>query len=290
MIKINDKPYEVKHFPDGTQRLMDFEINDYVVSYMDGFNITWLYEDDSEMITLFYLVKHIRSYVARDVNYIELILPYVPNSRMDRVKSDKEVFTLKYFCDFINSLNFNWVNVYDTHSYVTNALLNNVVNLGVERVIHKLKIKYDLIYFPDDGAMKRYKNYVHDCNIIYGKKDRDWDTGQIKGIKIFNEKEELCTKDDIRDKKILMIDDIISYGGTMYHSAKKLKELGVNKIDIYASHLENSFFDDEKGTLNKIVKSGRNIGTIIDTIYTTNSIYNEKYNIENFNIKLIEKF
>lgn len=290
MIKINYKPFDVKHFPDGTQRLMDFDINDYVNPYVDGFEITWLYENDSEMITLFYIVNHIRSHVGRDANYIELILPYVPNSRMDRVKSNKEVFTLKYFCNFINSLNFNWVNVYDTHSYVTDALLNNVVNLDVERVIHKLKTKYDLIYFPDDGAMKRYKNYVHDCNIIYGKKDRDWDTGQIKGIKIFNEKEELCTEKDIRGKNILMIDDIISYGGTMYHSANKLKELGANKIDIYASHLENSFFDKEKGTLNKIVKFGTNIDSIVNTIYTTNSIYNEKYNTDNFNIKLIEKF
>ena len=290
MIKINYKPFDVKYFPDGTQRLLDFDINDYVMPYVDGFEITWLYENDSEMITLFYIVNHIRSHVGRDANYIELILPYVPNSRMDRVKSNKEVFTLKYFCNFINSLNFNWVNVYDTHSYVTDALLNNVVNLGVENVIHEIKNKYDLIYFPDDGAMKRYKNYVHDYNIIYGKKDRDWDTGQIKGIKIFNEKEELCTEKDIRGKNILMIDDIISYGGTMYHSANKLKELGANKIDIYASHLENSFFDKEKGTLNKIVKFGTNIDSIVNTIYTTNSIYNEKYNTDNFNIKLIGKF
>ena len=139
MIKINDKPFDVKYFPDGTQRLMDFDINDYVMPYMDGFEITWLYEDDSEMITLFYLVNHIRSHVGIDANYIELILPYVPNSRMDRVKSDKEVFTLKYFCNFINSLNFNWVKVYDTHSYVTDALLNNVVSLDVENVINQIK-------------------------------------------------------------------------------------------------------------------------------------------------------
>ena len=37
-----------------------------------------------------------------------------------------------------------------------------------------------------------------------------------------------------------MIDDIISYGGTMYYSAKKLKELGVGKIYAYATHVENS--------------------------------------------------
>lgn len=295
MIKINNKPYEVKHFPDGSQRLMDFDIDNYVISYTDGFNITWLYEDDNEMITIFYLVNHIRSHVVRGVNYIELTLPYVPNSRMDRVKNDKEVFTLKYFCDFINSLNFNKVNVYDTHSYVTDALINNINKLSVGMVLYSIKFaidyNYDLIYFPDDGAMKRYKDFIMNAfpktNIIYGKKDRDWDTGQIKGIKIFNEKEELCTENDIRDKKILMIDDIISYGGTMAYSADKLHEMKASLIDIYTSHLENSFFDKEKGTLRKRMENGTKI---VNTIYTTNSIFNEKYNVDNFNIKVIEKF
>ena len=287
MIKINDIPYEVKHFPDGTQRIMDLNLIEYKISPFHDFDITWLYENDEEMISLYYIVNHIRSVITSG-NYIYLNLPYVPNARMDRIKNDNEVFTLKYFCNFINSLNFDRVTVYDTHSNVTDALLNNISH---KPITFELK-PYDVIFFPDNGAMKRYADIFSDYNYVmyYGNKVRDWNTGEIKGLEIFNKNGEKCKEHELEGKNILMIDDIISYGGTMYYSAKKLKELSAKKIAIYVSHLENSFFDNEKGTLNKIVKSGRNIDAIIDTIYTTNSIYNEKYNTENFNIKLIKTF
>jgi ribose-phosphate pyrophosphokinase len=66
-----------------------------------------------------------------------------------------------------------------------------------------------------------------------------------------------------------MIDDIISYGGTMAYSADKLKEMGAVKIYAYASHTENSILDKEKGTfLNRLNDN------IISGLFTTNSIYN----------------
>lgn len=46
---------------------------------------------------------------------------------MDRVKNKDEVFTLKYFCEFINSLEFDEVTVVDPHSSVSRALLNNLI-------------------------------------------------------------------------------------------------------------------------------------------------------------------
>lgn len=48
---------------------------------------------------------------------------------MDRVKNPDEVFTLKYFCEFINDLKFDVVYVNDPHSDVSMALLNNVKGL-----------------------------------------------------------------------------------------------------------------------------------------------------------------
>ena len=75
-------------------------------------------------------------------------------------------------------------------------------------------------------------------------------------------------RDDFKGKTVLMIDDIISYGGSLYYSALKLKELGVGKIYAYATHTENSVLDPEKGTLIKLLRNGT-----IEKLYTTNSIY-----------------
>ena len=65
-----------------------------------------------------------------------------------------------------------------------------------------------------------------------------------------------------------MIDDIISYGGTLYYSAKKLKEMGFSAVYAYASHVEDSLHNEEKGTLIKLINNG-----VIDELFTTNSIY-----------------
>lgn len=67
-----------------------------------------------------------------------------------------------------------------------------------------------------------------------------------------------------------MIDDICSYGGTMFYSAKKLKELGAGDIDIYVSHCENSILDSERGHLFDDTE-------LIHKVYTTDSIFTGKH-------------
>ena len=54
---------------------------------------------------------------------VSLIMPYIPNARQDRVKSKSDVFTLKYFADFINNLHFDRVIVLDPHGKDCNAVI-----------------------------------------------------------------------------------------------------------------------------------------------------------------------
>ena len=99
MISINKKSFNIKHFPDNTQCLLDTPtLQD------DGKDIEfeWKYESDSELVTLQFLSKH---YSEKYPNKAQILyMLYIPNARMDRVKLDLEVFTLKYFAEIINSL------------------------------------------------------------------------------------------------------------------------------------------------------------------------------------------
>jgi ribose-phosphate pyrophosphokinase len=270
MIKINGQKIDVGHFPDKTQMLLNVDLeNPY------KFKIVWTYECDEELLTLIYLKRHI------DTHYkgigCDLYMPYVPNGRMDRVKKHSEVFTLKYFCEVINGLNFEAVYVLDPHSYVTEALINNIKVMNVSLIIAKsigsIKDDYGIdtvtVYFPDDGAMKRYKDiFDGDVEIIYGKKTRDWETGKITGLEVYDAKGDKIEGDSLKDRTILMIDDIISFGGTLAYSTDKLREHGAKNIFAYASHTENSVIDGERGTLLKRFFDGTFQG-----IYTTNSLF-----------------
>jgi ribose-phosphate pyrophosphokinase len=117
--------------------------------------------------------------------------------------------------------------------------------------------------------------------MYYGKKVRDWKTGQILGLEIYNKNDEKISEKEIKGRVFLMVDDIISYGGSMAYGADKLKELGASHIYAYASHVENSILDTEKGTLIKRLNDN-----VVDKVYTTNSLYTGN----NDKIKIIYNF
>ena len=189
-----------------------------------------------------------------------LDMPYIPHARMDRVKAKEDVFTLKYFAEIINSLNFKRVFVRDAHSNVSLALINNVYDWGVRGYIEMAveKSGAEVLFFPDEGAMKRYSEQSP-MPYAFGMKKRDWETGKILGLDIIN-------AENIVGKDVLIVDDICSRGGTFYHSAKALKAAGAKSVSLYVTHCEETI------TLGELAASDG----LVDHVYTTESIFPAK--------------
>lgn len=261
MILLNGNPVNDNRFPDGTSAM---RIELPVITKNIETVITWKYDNDAEIAKIIYIVNWLREHGIKD---IALMLPYIPNARMDRVKNDDEIFTLKYFANIINSLNFTRVVALDPHSYVSEALINRIYSYTptnyVEMVLNEIAPDNKgnvILFFPDEGAMKRYSNIAKAFKLpyVFGMKRRDWRTGEILGLDVCG----ADAIDDINNKNILIIDDICSKGGTFYHSAKALKELGFNNIYLYVSHCENIVHEGD------MISSG-----LIKEIFTTDSIY-----------------
>ena len=92
-----------------------------------------------------------------------------------------------------------------------------------------------------------------------------------------------------------MVDDICAYGGTLYYSALRLKELGAKAISCYVTHLENSVMDKEKGKLidaKWYSHDGKTSEDLIKTIYTTNSIFRgtNGLGLASHKIKIVREF
>lgn len=272
MIKFNETILKEERFPDNTLRLLDFPTSEVKANNI----IKWYYENDAELFTLICVTKHINEKFPEAK--ISLNIPFFPHSRMDRTKSSEEVFTLKYFCDIINSLNFKQVIILDPHSNVTPALLDRVVVKSPRSIIFDVVEKLglteeDYVYFPDEGACKRYSDlFPFKKNTLIGHKVRDWETGKIQGLRISSPEGYEFEDGHFMGCRIIMIDDIISYGGTLAYSADELKKLGFKHIYAYATHTENSILDPEKGTLLKRLEDGT-----VDHIYTTCSTYTGKH-------------
>lgn len=273
-----DKRFEIEQgsFPDGTLHINLPDTHIYAIK--------WAYESDAELFTLICIAKHY------DYPGMELYLPYIPHARMDRVKSETDVFTLKYFCEVINSLNFKTVWVMDAHSNVSLALLNRVRQMNVEDTIYdaiykvtceiaggydhqqRMDAQADLVaFFPDEGAMKRYSDMAN-MPYAFGIKKRDWETGKILGLDIMN-------AELVKDKNVLIIDDICSRGGTFLHSAKALKAAGANRIFLYVTHAEKTMVEGEM----------YNNLDLVERIYTTDSIFNIEWDDRN-KVTIVNEF
>ncbi len=266
MIKVDGVEIKQGQFPDHTL-LMKFDphSSDFVCD-RSAIKVEWIYENDAELFALICVKKHLDRHFTNP--HVILFMPYIPHARMDRVKGNEDVFTLKYFCEIINSLKFDTVWVRDAHSNVSLALLDNVIDEGVVRYVRKAinQSGAEALFFPDEGAMKRYADLFKNMPYAFGMKKRDWKTGQIQGLDLVN-------PENIVGKKVLFVDDICSRGGTFYHSAKALHAAGAAEVNLYITHCE---FTIHEGDL-------RERG-LINQIYTTDSILRQTYWFDHINI------
>lgn len=190
---------------------------------------------------------------------ISAFIPYLPYARQDRVMVPGEPLSVKVICDLLNGCAFEKIQVYDVHSEVSLALLNNcqlMTNFSfVEKVIAG---KEDcLLVSPDAGALKKiYKvaqaiNYKND--IVLCNKIRDVSNGKIKQITV--------DQHNLGGKDCFIVDDICDGGATFIGVAKELKQRNAGKVSLIVSH---GIFS----------KGETELAGWIDHIYSTDSISN----------------
>lgn len=228
--------------------------------FFDKNNVEMYFEDNRDITNLIVAVGYLRSKMPNAS--IELYMPYIPYSRMDREIND-QIFSLELFANIINSLNFTKVKVLDPHSVVSENLINNLVIMPLENVIADVikNLNVDIIMFPDKGSRKKYtERYKDICSkypVIYAEKVRDLENkGRILCSKIVGDE-----GIDLTGKNVLIIDDICVYGNTFKFASMALKEKGVNQVSLWVTHCENVIVDGP------LFSEGH-----IDHVYTTDSI------------------
>lgn len=170
------------------------------------------------------------------VKHIEVFVPYIPYARQDRVMVAGEPLSIKVFANIINSLNLAKIIVFDAHSDVSVALLNNCENTAnyemVKFFLKELNVADFVLVSPDLGAYKKVDKLAQKIEyrgqIATGIKVRDLATGQII-------KSDVNT-DDLKGKPCIVIDDICDGGRTFIELATALKAKNAGNLYFIASH------------------------------------------------------
>ena len=254
-------PYEHFFFGGGEQHIK-FNHEDLVNTW----NVTiWLqYGQDSEIWKLALIVDALN---RDNVNLIRLNIPYFPAARQDRVCVEGEPLTVKVFADFINSMKFNKVTIFDPHSEVTPALLDNVQVVDNCAFVCKILGEMNaldgsgktVLVSPDAGSNKKVANVAKylfkasgkEVSVVRADKLRNVATGQIVETTVY--------ADDLTGKDCYILDDICAKGGTFCALAKVLKAKGASKVYLVVSHYEGT------ADLRILKESG------IDLVFTTDS-------------------
>lgn len=209
-------------FPDGEcyTRIDAEKLDDDVV-------IVQTTSPDSKFIELLLLQDAVRRLGARTIT---LVIPYFGYARQDRVFKPGEPESAKVMCQHLD-MNCDRVITVDIHKEaVLNYFNHPHKDLKAASVIAEyFKGKgIDMVLSPDIGAAARAKMVGEFMGVPYDHLEKTRISGTDVRIS--------PAKADVKGKKILIVDDMISTGGTIIAAAYALREAGATGISVACTH------------------------------------------------------
>ncbi len=207
---------------------------------------------DSNIVELFLLQNAVKEAGA---NKVTVIIPYLGYGRQDKKFEVGEPVSARAIAEHI-SLHADKAITVDPHKqHILNFFTIPAFSCSAvpELAIYLKKKDIDIVLAPDKGALDRARqaSNIIGCNFDYIEKTRiDGATVEIKPKNL-----------QANNKKVVIIDDIISTGGTMVKSIKELKKQGAKKILVACTH---GLFAGE--AIKKIISAGCNEIISTDTI------------------------
>ena len=164
---------------------------------------------------------------------VRLLVPYYGYQRQDKLFKEGESVSAEVIAGVLDN-RFDEIMTVDLHAegvakYIKGTKTKNfVASPLLARYFRRHKI--DIVISPDGGirAVEYAKLAARelDCEYDYFLKERIDSTN----VKLYPKKV------DVKDKNVLIVDDIIATGGSMMAAMRKLKELGARRIFAGCTH------------------------------------------------------
>lgn len=189
------------------------------------------YQSSDDLVVLALLCDILRPWSLAERR---LVMRYTPYARQDRKTSIGEPNSIRVFGNFINSLKFDEVEVWDPHSDVVEAVIDRISIVPQEVLVRNhLGKRYAVaaIVAPDAGASKKAMKVAASLGVkevIQGLKVRDTTTGAITATA-------LASPPPV-GKELLVVDDICDGGATFVALGKVLKEQGAGALHLFVTH------------------------------------------------------
>lgn len=194
---------------------------------------------NENLIELCFIVDALKRSGAKKVF---AVISYLGYQRQDRVFRGGEAVSLMVIIKILESVGIDKILTFDLHSIKIPQFFKipvvhlSALSLFAQKIKEIFETDYDLVLVsPDMGGVRRVKIFsrmLNDLSWAAIEKERDLATGAVKVEKI-NLGPGLRS---LKNKTAVIIDDMVSGGGTGVKAAELLKKEGVEKIFVFVTH------------------------------------------------------
>jgi ribose-phosphate pyrophosphokinase len=210
-----------------------------------------------------------------DADHITVVSPQFPYSRQERRKT-REAISAKLVAGMLEMAGAQRVITLDIHAEAIQGFFNvaKLEDLHASgEIINYLQdiLRIDptnlAVTSPDVGSADRARHYSKKlgADLVIVDKARDYTKiGKIESMRLVG---------DVKNKQVLLVDDIIATGGTLVNAAHLLKEKGAAKLTVIASL---PFFTGNcKEKIDRIYQEG-----LLDMVIGTDAVFHGKEFVE----------
>jgi ribose-phosphate pyrophosphokinase len=224
---------DVKVFPDGESKVR-------IPKQLEGKDVVVVHSThppvDKHMMQLFFILSKVSRVAASTIVFI----PYLGYARQDREFLEGEVVSISTIADIICSYNIKALITFDAHSMLALSYFKVPVhNISAIPLLADYFLKHVSIDLsntvavsPDAGSASRVEEFARllKCKYIVLKKSRDRVTGEVRID------EHSISKDNLKDKVAIIVDDMISTGSSVITAIDNLKRSECKDIYVTCTH------------------------------------------------------
>ena len=249
----------IKNFADG-ELWIKFEEN------IRGTDVFIIQSTNSPAENIMELVLIIDAAVRASANTVTAVIPYFGYGRQDRKDNPRVPISSRVMVDLITATGANRIITMDLHStqiqgFATIPFDHLYSRMVLQDAINSLKLdpKNSVVLSPDVGSARMSQAYAKRLGMHFALIDkRRYAPNKAQVMHLIG---------DLKDKHVLIIDDMIDTAGTIVNAANEAKENGAISVTAIATHALLSV-----PAIDRIKES--NIGKLIVT--DTVSIEDEK--------------
>ncbi len=252
---------EMKRFPDGDNYIRVLEINGVVGKRASV--VHRLYpKQDSAIIQAILIAEALEGAAS-----FELVAPYLPYSRQDKIWKPGEALSSRAIIKTLKKAGYDTIVTFDCHFLKEEGEFLcwgvKIKNISLADAIKEKarKISPDVVVLsPDQGAayMSNGQGMVKERGDYIANGDQAYRTIA---------KMELKGNVDLRGKDVLIIDDMIATGSTIFKAIDNVRKAGADKIFVGTTH--GFFFNN---SLDRLKEEA-------DALFVSNTVPNEVANI-----------